>query len=157
MWFPLPIPFALLLGETGLIYDDHSICVCTSMSVYWSQSFCLGPQSLHQGLTKGRRKQILASSYKFCEEAEKRFYSYPCRRRGWHMWSQREGRIPENSSTMGKVSAKTHNHWTQIFRRVGMFTTPVLRKLLIWLGRHCKTHSFEWFIPFFLLRNLSQH
>lgn len=129
MWFPLPIiPFALLLRETGLIYD-HSICVYMFMSVCWSHSFCLNPQSLHQGLTKGQRKQILASSYKFCENRQGCDSIIILVEGEAGMCNPRErGESQQIPQPWEKFQLRlTVNHCTQIYRKVGMFN-PTAQK-----------------------------
>lgn len=123
-------------GNGAYIWRPQYLCVYVYVCVLIPE-FLSSPTVITTRFDNGLEK---ANSCKFLQvlwkEAERRFYNYPCRRWGWHMWSQREGRIPANSSTMGKVSAETHNHWTQIFRRVGMFnpsaqkTTRLARQAL---------------------------
>lgn len=109
VWFPLRIPFSLLLRESGFIYGHHNTSVCMSMSVCWSQSFCLGPQPLSQDLTKSWRKQIPASSYKFCENRQEGNSIIIFVKGKAGMCNPRDGSTPANSSTMGKVFTETHS------------------------------------------------
>lgn len=119
---PTARPLCFASSGNGSLYMT-TVSVYMSMSVCWSQSFCLGPQSLHQGLTKGWWKQILASSYKFCENrqggnsiiflAEGEVGMHDPRERG------ESQQIPQ---PWEKLQLRlTVNYWTQIYRKVGMF------------------------------------
>lgn len=101
-------PMLYFLGKQGL-YMTQYLCVyvyvCVLIPQFLSQSTVITPR-----FDKGSEK---ANSCKFLQVLWKQagmwFYNYPRGRRGWHVQSQREGRIPTNSSTMGKVSAETHS------------------------------------------------
>lgn len=95
------------VGKRGLY--DHSICLYVYVSVLIPEFWFRPTVILQQHLTKGQRKQPLASSYKFCENYQGGDSVIPGWRSGWHVRSQRAWRIPTNSSAMGKVSAVAHN------------------------------------------------